>query len=116
MSFELHELVAPARSPCSTSRTLRPRPAASRAMPQPLMPPPTTRRSMSSKKLPLCRTKLRPPQQGDHRLGIRDQALPHPRQRIGDLRLEHLQVLARVEGRADVLEAAGAVEVDDLVG
>src|SRR3954465_12450861 len=45
MSLELHELVALARSSRSTSITLRPRPAASRAMPAPLMPPPTTRRS-----------------------------------------------------------------------
>ena len=34
-----------ARSFCSQSRTLKPRPAASRAMPQPLTPPPMTARS-----------------------------------------------------------------------
>ena len=45
ISFVLHCEVAAARSPCSTSSTLRPRPAASRAMPAPLMPAPTTRRS-----------------------------------------------------------------------
>ena len=33
MSFVLHCDVAEAMSPCSTSSTLRPRPAASRAMP-----------------------------------------------------------------------------------
>ena len=37
--------VACARSPCSTSTTFSPRPAASRAMPQPLIPPPITARS-----------------------------------------------------------------------
>ena len=37
-----------ARSCCSHSATDRPRPAASRAMPAPLMPPPTTKRSYSS--------------------------------------------------------------------
>ena len=39
------ELVADARSLCSHSMTFKPRPAASRAMPAPLMPPPMTRRS-----------------------------------------------------------------------
>ncbi len=37
-----------ARSFCSTSRTLSPRPAASRAMPTPLMPPPMMARSKSA--------------------------------------------------------------------
>src|SRR5437773_2758050 len=37
--------VALARSPCSQSITFRPRPAASRAIPAPLTPPPMTRRS-----------------------------------------------------------------------
>ncbi|WP_242402661.1 hypothetical protein [Komagataeibacter kakiaceti] len=37
-----------ARSSCSTSSTDAPRPAASRAMPVPLIPPPTTSRSTGS--------------------------------------------------------------------
>src|SRR5580658_9434697 len=45
MSFDDADDVAPARSPRSTSRTERPRPAASRAIPTPLIPPPTTIRS-----------------------------------------------------------------------
>src|SRR5262245_57851008 len=50
MSLVVAEEVAPPRSPCSTSTTFRPRPAASRAMPAPLMPPPTTARSKTSAK------------------------------------------------------------------
>src|SRR5688572_14625225 len=46
MSLLLAELVAAPRSPCSASTTESPRPAASRAMPTPLMPPPTMRRSI----------------------------------------------------------------------
>ena len=45
MSFVLAEEVCAARSSCSHKMTESPRPAASRAMPQPLMPPPTTSRS-----------------------------------------------------------------------
>src|ERR1700760_505710 len=45
MSLVLAEEVCAARSSCSHRMTERPRPAASRAMPQPLMPPPTTSRS-----------------------------------------------------------------------
>src|SRR5580658_9098535 len=45
MSFEDADDVAPARSPRSTSITARPRPAASRAIPTPFIPPPTTNRS-----------------------------------------------------------------------
>src|SRR5579863_3784339 len=45
MSLLEAEDVAPARSPCSTSRTESPRPTASRAMPVPLIPPPTISRS-----------------------------------------------------------------------
>ena len=41
------EDVAPPRSPCSTRSTFRPRPAASRAIPQPLIPPPAIARSNS---------------------------------------------------------------------
>ena len=37
--------VADARSPISTTDTERPRPAASRAIPHPLIPPPTIKRS-----------------------------------------------------------------------
>src|SRR4029077_6354936 len=48
MSLVLAEEVALARSARATSSTLSPRPAASRAMPTPLMPPPTTRRSKVS--------------------------------------------------------------------
>src|SRR5215469_9705708 len=42
MSLVLQDDVCAARSSFSTSRTERPRPAASRAIPTPLMPPPTT--------------------------------------------------------------------------
>src|SRR6185437_8179629 len=45
MSLVLADDVKLARSSCSQSRTERPRPAASRAMPTPLMPPPTISRS-----------------------------------------------------------------------
>src|SRR3954463_3453427 len=45
MSLEEAEEVAAPRSPFSTRTTDRPRPAASRAIPAPLMPPPMTRRS-----------------------------------------------------------------------
>src|SRR5580692_7781512 len=45
MSLVLAEEVCAARSSCSHRITDRPRPAASRAIPQPLMPPPTTSRS-----------------------------------------------------------------------
>src|SRR6188472_1481706 len=45
MSLVLHDDVADARSSRSHNRTESPRPAASRAMPTPLMPPPTTSRS-----------------------------------------------------------------------
>src|SRR5690348_7325949 len=45
MSLVLAEEVWEARSSCSQSRTEMPRPAASRAIPAPLMPPPTIRRS-----------------------------------------------------------------------
>src|SRR5665213_3341851 len=45
MSLVLAEEVWAARSSCSHNMTESPRPAASRAMPQPLMPPPTTSRS-----------------------------------------------------------------------
>src|SRR5258705_494520 len=44
--------VTDARSFCSTSRTRNPRPAASRAIPVPLMPPPTTARSKSAILIP----------------------------------------------------------------
>src|SRR5690242_17025124 len=45
MSLVLADEVCAARSCCSISTTRRSRPAASRAMPAPLMPPPTTARS-----------------------------------------------------------------------
>src|SRR5665213_33195 len=45
MSLVEADEVAPPRSPCSTSTTFRPRPAASRATPQPFMPPPMMARS-----------------------------------------------------------------------
>src|SRR3984885_8809196 len=45
MSLVLADEVCAARSSCSHNMTDSPRPAASRAMPQPLMPPPTTSRS-----------------------------------------------------------------------
>src|SRR4030088_2055474 len=55
MSLVDFEEVPEARSFCSTSRTLRPRPAASRAMPAPLMPPPMMARSKSAMLLLLIR-------------------------------------------------------------
>src|SRR3954464_12977581 len=45
MSLEDDDDVAPPRSPRSARTTESPRPAASRAMPAPLMPPPMTSRS-----------------------------------------------------------------------
>src|SRR5271154_5012484 len=45
MGLVLADEVCAARSSCSHNMTESPRPAASRAMPQPLMPPPTTSRS-----------------------------------------------------------------------
>src|SRR6185312_8237376 len=51
MSLVLAEEVWEARSSCSHRRTESPRPAASRAMPTPLMPPPTISRSY----VPECR-------------------------------------------------------------
>src|SRR5688572_4169244 len=48
MSLVLAEEVAEARSACSTRATLRSRPAASRAIPAPLIPPPMIRRSTLS--------------------------------------------------------------------
>src|SRR6185369_5013474 len=48
MSLVLAEEVCEARSCCSISTTRRSRPAASRAMPAPLMPPPTMARSKRS--------------------------------------------------------------------
>src|SRR5687768_1215795 len=114
MSLELHELVALARSDISTSVTLSPRPAASRAMPAPLMPPRMMRRSVSFKGSGLF-PELRPPEYSDHRLGVGDDAIPHPRERIRDARLEDFQVLAGVEPGPHVCEAASAVQVDYLV-
>src|SRR5439155_25097593 len=43
------ELVPPAKSPLSTSAVRNPRSAASRAMPAPVTPPPTMRRSIGSR-------------------------------------------------------------------
>src|SRR3954468_10574541 len=48
MSLVEADEVPEARSFCSTSRTLNPRPAASRAMPTPLIPPPMIARSKSA--------------------------------------------------------------------
>src|SRR5207244_3536151 len=48
MSFELRLLVPAAKSMRSMSATARPRSAASRAIPAPVMPPPTTSRSSRS--------------------------------------------------------------------
>src|SRR3979411_3322871 len=52
MSLVEADDVPDARSFCSTSRTRNPRPAASRAIPVPLMPPPTTARSKASILIP----------------------------------------------------------------
>src|SRR5690606_18322465 len=135
MSLELHPLVALARSAISTSSTLRPRPAASRAMPAPLMPPPMTSRSYSADLadwadiflLPFPRDPpgypllyLRapepgPPEEPDHRLCVLDQTFAHPLQRVLDRGGEHLEVLPGVQPGAHVPEAARAVELDHLV-
>src|SRR4051794_14568852 len=48
MSLVEADEVPEARSFCSTSTTRKPRPAASRAIPAPLMPPPTMARSKSA--------------------------------------------------------------------
>src|SRR5580704_15441936 len=53
MSFEDADDVPEARSFCSIRRTRKPRPAASRAMPVPLMPPPIMARSKSATDSPL---------------------------------------------------------------
>src|SRR6478735_4427243 len=111
MSFELHWLVAAAMSSFSTSVTLRPRPAASRAMPQPLMPPPMMRMSVSVKRLPRG-AKLSPPQQRDAGLGIGNVSLADPLERVGHLGLEYLQVLAGIEVGAHMGEVARAEQVD----
>src|SRR6478752_6711459 len=133
MSLELHELVAEARSFCSTRVTDMPRPAASRAMPAPLMPPPTTRRSMvcwsgvvlmtpwsqisgsegtnrlafpsrfsfvSFVSFVVSASLVRkpaepvPPEQPEGGLGVGDHAVADPFARVGNLRLEGLEVLA----------------------
>src|SRR5215213_8725822 len=107
MSLELHELVAEARSACSTSVTERPRPAASRAMPAPLMPPPTTSRSTAGLMRSIGEaTESVPPEEAESGLGVRDDAITHPFERVFQPRLEHLEVLAHVELRADVAQAA----------
>src|SRR5436309_533943 len=54
MSLVDVEDVPEPRSLCSTSNTLRPRPAASRAMPTPLIPPPITARSKSAMRSSKC--------------------------------------------------------------
>src|SRR3954468_287946 len=118
MSLELQELVAAARSSRSTSITLSPRPAASRAMPAPLMPPPTTSRSMTPGEIELMcvpffvLVPLRPPlaprsppHDADDGLGIGDDALSDPLHGVAQLRLEGDEVLAHVEVVADVPEA-----------
>ena len=66
MSLEDAEDVAPARSPRSTSSTDRPRPAASRAIPTPLIPPPTTNKSSGGPPFP------EPPSLGKDMSGNRD--------------------------------------------
>src|SRR5438105_15307761 len=107
MSLELQELVAEARSAWSTSVTERRRPAASRAMPAPLMPPPMMRRSTVSviRRLTLRFSPFVPPQQPQRGLGVRDDAIADPFEGVGDLRLEDLEVLAHVELRAHVSQA-----------
>src|SRR5580658_3240822 len=59
MSLVLAEEVCAARSSCSHRMTESPRPAASRAMPQPLIPPPTTSRSQFGMGSILPRTPVR---------------------------------------------------------
>ena len=52
MSLVEPEEVPLARSFCSQRKTEKPRPAASRAMPQPLMPPPMMARSKRMRRRP----------------------------------------------------------------
>src|SRR5262249_32245200 len=52
MSLVERDDVPPARSSCSSSTTEAPRPAASRAMPQPFTPPPITARSKDCRASP----------------------------------------------------------------
>src|SRR6185503_16307162 len=105
MSFELAWLVAEARSSCSTSITRSPCPAASRAMPAPLMPPPMTSRS---KAMLLCVVIKRPPHQTEGRFGIGNDTVTHPFERLVQAGGEGLEVLADVELRADMGKVARA--------
>src|SRR5258706_700821 len=113
MSFELAWLVAEARSSCSTSMTRRPRPAASRAIPAPLMPPPMTSRS---KAMLLCAVIFpeSPPHQAQGCLRVGNDTVTHPFERVVQAGREGLEVLAHVELRADMTQVACAVQVDRL--
>ena len=62
----------------STSSTFRPRPAASRAMPTPLMPPPMTRRSYAASSIGVRRRPLAPGRRGDARRARRIRRRPRP--------------------------------------
>ena len=122
MSLELHELVALARSACSTSSDLESAPGRiardagavdAAADDQQIV--------LRLRRLPRsldgpAPAELRPPQQPERGLRIGDDAIAHPVERVGDLRLEGLQVLAHVELRAHVRQVPRAVEVDHLVG
>src|ERR1043165_8122164 len=109
-------LVAEARSSCSTSITRSPRPAASRAIPAPLMPPPITSRSNAAVLLMAVPSPERPPHHAEGRLRIGNDTVAHPGERVVEPRGEGLEMLADVELRADELQAARAVQEDLLVG
>src|SRR6187200_1783146 len=96
MSLELAWLVAEARSSCSTSSTRSPRPAASRAMPAPLMPPPMISRSYAACLFATASPEP-PPRQPEGRLRVGNDTVAHPLERRGDLGGQHLQMLSDVE-------------------
>src|SRR4051795_9774737 len=132
MSLLEAEEVALARSSFSTSSTLRPRPAASRAMPAPLMPPPMTRRSYAAWSMASGGARLGPG--GEEMLRELDESgaalaprhigrqMGHARRRAADVRhadrnregAEHRLVVRRI---ADEQDAPGrALGVDAELG
>src|SRR5215218_382514 len=97
MSLEDADDVPEPRSFCSTSITRKPRPAASRAIPAPLMPPPITSRSNAAFLLSGMGSPERPPHQPEGRLRIRDLTGADPIERLGEPRRQHLEVLAHIQ-------------------
>src|SRR5438477_12683328 len=95
--------------------TRKPRPAASRAMPAPLMPPPMTSRSKAAFLCSLTRPPQRPPRQPESRLRIGNDTVADPGECVVQAHGERLEVLAHVELRADVAQTSRAIEKDRLV-